>query len=180
MTVSTCVAPGLAVTQQMAIETDIIIRTVFRMAASVHPDHQAMYEFRPKQSLFHKISSSSSENGQHLNFNCRLEVVPEAGAEPEPNSNVWPLTSLIEDGEEGGADHDADHEAGEHHAEGGGARVQDRGPQEDEDVHAGLKQSLTGAQQQHLEIKERDLFKIIFCEGLVKIAPSLCSYGLNT
>ena len=39
MTVSTCVAPGLAVTQQMAMETDIIIRTVFRIAASVHPDH---------------------------------------------------------------------------------------------------------------------------------------------
>ena len=140
MTVSTCVAPGLAVTQQMAIETDIIIRTVFRMAASVHPDHQAKYEFRPKQCLFHKISSSSSENGQHLNFNCRLEVVLEA--EPEPDNNVWPLTSLIEDGEEGRADHDADHEAGEHHAEGGGARVQDRGPQEDEDVHAGLQQRL--------------------------------------
>ena len=69
MTVSTCVAPGLAVTQQMAIEMDIIIRTVFRMAASVHPDHQVMYEFRPKQSLFHKISSSLSENEQHLNLN---------------------------------------------------------------------------------------------------------------
>ncbi len=63
------------------------------------------------------------------------------------------LTSLIEDGEEGRADHDADHEAGEHHAKGGGARVQDRGPQEDEDVHAGLQQGLGGAQQQHLEVE---------------------------
>ena len=89
-------------------------------------------------------------------------------------------TSLIEDGEEGRADHDADHEAGEHHAEGGGARVQYRGPEEHEDVHAGLQQSLAGAQQQHLEIKEGDLFKLLFCEGLVKIALSLCSYGLNT
>ena len=60
------------------------------------------------------------------------------------------LTSLIEDGEEGRADHDADHEAGEHHAQGGGAGVQDRCPEEDKDVHAGLQQGLARAQQQDL------------------------------
>ena len=63
------------------------------------------------------------------------------------------LTSLIEDGEEGGADHDADHEAGEHHAQGCGAGVQDRGPEEDEDVHAGLQQGLARAQQQNLALE---------------------------
>ena len=57
------------------------------------------------------------------------------------------LTSLIEDGEEGRAHHDADHEAGEHHAQGdGGASVQDRGPEEHEDVHTGLQQRLARAQ----------------------------------
>ena len=60
------------------------------------------------------------------------------------------LTSLIEDGEEGRANHDADHEAGEHHAQGGGAGVQDWGPEENEDVHAGLQQGLARAQQQNL------------------------------
>ena len=36
----------------------------------------------------------------------------------------------------------SDHEAGEDHAERGGGCVQDRGPQEHEDVHAALQQGL--------------------------------------
>ena len=58
--------------------------------------------------------------------------------------------ALGEDGEDRRAHHDAhlevgegergtDHEAGEDHSEGCGASVQDRRPQEHEDVHAGLK-----------------------------------------
>ena len=42
MTVSICEAPGLAVTQQIAMEADIIIRTVFRITASVQPEHAVM------------------------------------------------------------------------------------------------------------------------------------------
>ena len=45
MTVSIWEAPGLAVTQQMAMEADIIIRTVFRIAASVQPEHVHMQEY---------------------------------------------------------------------------------------------------------------------------------------
>ena len=89
-------------------------------------------------------------------------------------------TSLIEDGEEGRADHDADHEAGEDHAQGDrGAGVQDRGPEEHEDVHAGLQQRLARAQQQHLSVNrwilvkyfgkfecETRLFLLTFCLGL--------------
>ena len=40
----------------------------------------------------------------------------------------------------------SDHEAGEDHAERGGGCVQDRGPQEHEDVHAALQQGLHIAQ----------------------------------
>lgn len=43
MMVSMSVAPGLAVTQQIAMETDIIIKTVFRMAASLQPENIERY-----------------------------------------------------------------------------------------------------------------------------------------
>ena len=43
MTVSVGEAPGLAVTQQMAMDRDIIIRTVFRIAASLHPEQGPIY-----------------------------------------------------------------------------------------------------------------------------------------
>ena len=46
MTVSICEAPGRAVTQQIAMDADIIIRTVFRIAASVQPKHVNMQECR--------------------------------------------------------------------------------------------------------------------------------------
>ena len=46
MTVSICEAPGRAVTQQMAMEADIIIRTVFRIAASVQPENVHIQECR--------------------------------------------------------------------------------------------------------------------------------------
>ena len=51
MTVSMSVAPGLAVTQQMAMETDIIIKTVFRMAASLQPEN--MYQDVKKLQFAH-------------------------------------------------------------------------------------------------------------------------------
>lgn len=66
------------------------------------------------------------------------------------------MASVVQDGEESAADHDADHEAGEDHAEGGVARVQDWGPEEHEDVHAGLQQRLTGAQEEDLAVTEDD------------------------
>ena len=45
---------------------------------------------------------------------------------------------------------DVHHEAAEDHAQGRGACVEHRGPQEHEDVHAGLQQRLAAPQQQHL------------------------------
>ena len=66
------------------------------------------------------------------------------------------MAPVVQDGEEGTADHDADHEAGEDHAEGGVAGVQDRGPEEHEDVHAGLQQGLAGAQEKDLAVTEDD------------------------
>ena len=66
------------------------------------------------------------------------------------------MASVVEDGEESAADHDADHEAGEDHAEGGVAGVQDWGPEEHEDVHTGLEQRLAGAQEKDLAVTEDD------------------------
>jgi len=60
------------------------------------------------------------------------------------------------DGEHGGPHHDADHEAGEDHAEGGGAGVQDRSPKKHEDVHARLQERLDRAQEQDLLVIEDD------------------------
>ena len=48
------------------------------------------------------------------------------------------------------------HEAAEDHAEGRGACVQHRGPQEHEDVHAGLQERLAGSQEKDLAVTEDD------------------------
>ena len=66
------------------------------------------------------------------------------------------MASVVQDGEESAADHDADHEAGEDHAEGGVAGVQDWSPEEHEDVHAGLQQRLAGSQEEDLAVTEDD------------------------
>ena len=47
MRVSVGVAPGLAVTQHTAMDTDIIISTVFRMQASLQPDCCIVIKPRP-------------------------------------------------------------------------------------------------------------------------------------
>ena len=66
------------------------------------------------------------------------------------------MASVVQDREESAADHDADHEAGEDHAEGGVTGVQDWRPEEHEDVHAGLQQRLTGSQEEDLAVTEDD------------------------
>ena len=48
------------------------------------------------------------------------------------------------------------HETGEDHAKRSCPRVKNRGPEEDEDVHAGLQQGLHAPQQQDLFVLERN------------------------
>ena len=64
--------------------------------------------------------------------------------------------SVVEDGEESAAHHDADHEAREDHAEGSVAGVEDRRPEEHEDVHAGLEEGLAGPEEEDLSVAEDD------------------------
>ena len=66
------------------------------------------------------------------------------------------MAAVVQNGEESAADHDADHEAGEDHAEGCVTGVQDRGPEEHEDVHAGLQERLAGSQEKDLAVTEDD------------------------
>ena len=51
-----------------------------------------------------------------------------------------------------GCGNDWYHETGEDHAERSSSSVKNRGPEEDEDVHAGLQQGLHAPQQQDLLI----------------------------
>ena len=66
------------------------------------------------------------------------------------------VASVVEDGEESAPHHDADHEAWEDHPEGSVAGVEDRGPEEHKDVHAGLQKRLAAPEEQDLAVAEDD------------------------
>ena len=57
------------------------------------------------------------------------------------DTGLW-VSPVVEDGEDGRADHDADHEAWEDHAQWGAAGVKNWSPEEYKYIHTWLQESL--------------------------------------